>query len=94
MQPHPGKIVQVRRPGRRRGISAQRASRHLQTRPSIDGQGSALTLEVQQHLGDGLVRTIAMAATEGFKRGMKVTDTGGPISVPVGDRRRSAASST
>lgn len=43
-----------------------------------------LTLEVQQHLGAGLVRAVAMSSTEGLKRGMEVTDTGAPISVPVG----------
>jgi len=43
-----------------------------------------LTLEVQQQLGDGVVRTIAMGASEGLKRGLAVTGTGGPISVPVG----------
>src|SRR5213082_1762658 len=43
-----------------------------------------LTLEVQQQLGDGVVRTIAMGASEGLKRGLAVMATGGPISVPVG----------
>src|SRR5918992_4416173 len=43
-----------------------------------------LTLEVQQQLGDGVVRTIAMGVSEGLKRGLKVRATGGPISVPVG----------
>jgi F-type H+-transporting ATPase subunit beta len=43
-----------------------------------------LTLEVQQQLGDGIVRTIAMGASDGIKRGMKVDNTGAPISVPVG----------
>ncbi len=43
-----------------------------------------LTLEVQQQLGDGVVRTIAMGISEGLKRGLKVKATGGPISVPVG----------
>jgi F-type H+-transporting ATPase subunit beta len=43
-----------------------------------------LTLEVQQQLGDGVVRTIAMGVSEGLKRGLKVTSTGKPISVPVG----------
>ncbi|MEY2862567.1 MAG: synthase subunit beta [Pseudomonadota bacterium] len=42
------------------------------------------TLEVQQQLGDGIVRTIAMGSTEGLKRGLPVTSTNGPISVPVG----------
>jgi len=47
--------------------------------------GSRLTLEVQQHLGDRLVRTISMSGTEGLKRGFAVTDSGGPISMPVGE---------
>jgi F-type H+-transporting ATPase subunit beta len=44
-----------------------------------------LTLEVQQELGDGVVRTIAMGITEGLQRGLAVESTGGPISVPVGE---------
>ena len=47
---------------------------------------SGLTLEVQQQLGDGVVRTIAMGSSEGVKRGMAVSNTGGPISVPVGTK--------
>ena len=43
-----------------------------------------LTLEVQQQLGDGVVRTIAMGASEGVSRGLAVENTGKPISVPVG----------
>lgn len=43
-----------------------------------------LTFEVQQQLGDGVVRTIALGSTDGLRRGMKVSDTAGPISVPVG----------
>ena len=50
-----------------------------------DGKPKKLTLEVQQHLGDGWVRAIAMSSTEGLKRGMAITNTGGPITVPVGD---------
>lgn len=45
-----------------------------------------LTLEVQQQLGDGIVRTIAMGSSEGLSRSMKVTNTGGPITVPVGEK--------
>ena len=45
-----------------------------------------LTLEVQQQLGDGVVRTIAMGSSEGLKRGMAVTNTGTPIQVPVGEK--------
>ncbi|MFA5538900.1 MAG: F0F1 ATP synthase subunit beta [Gemmobacter sp.] len=47
--------------------------------------GKRLVLEVAQHLGENTVRTIAMDATEGLVRGTAVTDSGGPISVPVGD---------
>jgi F-type H+-transporting ATPase subunit beta len=47
-------------------------------------EGSDLTLEVQQQLGDGTVRTIALGASEGLKRGLTVINTGKPISVPVG----------
>jgi len=45
---------------------------------------SDITLEVQQQLGDGVVRTIALGSTEGLRRGLNVSDTGAPISVPVG----------
>ena len=48
-------------------------------------QGNRLVLEVAQHLGENTVRTIAMDSTEGLVRGQKVTDTGRPIAVPVGD---------
>src|SRR5687768_12365869 len=51
----------------------------------LQGQTVRLTLEVQQHLGDNWVRAVAMSTTEGLKRGLDVTDTGGPISMPVGD---------
>ena len=47
-------------------------------------QGKLLVLEVAQHLGEKSVRTIAMDSTEGLQRGEEVTDTGGPITVPVG----------
>ncbi len=47
--------------------------------------GDDLIAEVQQHLGDDRVRAVAMDATDGIPRGAEVTDTGGPISVPVGD---------
>ncbi len=47
-------------------------------------EGSALTLEVQQQLGDGVVRTIALGSSDGIKRGLMVTNTGNPITVPVG----------
>ena len=48
-------------------------------------QGNRLVLEVAQHLGESTVRTVAMDTSEGLVRGQEVTDTGAPISVPVGD---------
>jgi F-type H+-transporting ATPase subunit beta len=50
-----------------------------------DNEPTELICEVQQHLGDDRVRTVAMDATDGLRRGDKVIDTGGPITVPVGD---------
>jgi F-type H+-transporting ATPase subunit beta len=52
---------------------------------SAAGRAEKLTLEVQQHLGEGVVRAIAMSSTEGLVRGMAITDTGAPITVPVGE---------
>ncbi len=50
-----------------------------------DNHGKRLVLEVAQHLGENTVRTVAMDSTEGLVRGQEVTDTGGPITVPVGN---------
>ena len=52
---------------------------------NTENNGKKLVLEVAQHLGENTVRTIAMDATEGLVRGAVVTDTGAPISVPVGN---------
>ena len=52
----------------------------------IDGKPTQLVLEVEQHLPDGWVRTVAMSTTDGLKRGMEVIDTGAPISGPVGPK--------
>ncbi len=49
-------------------------------------EGKNLTLEVQQQLGDGVVRTIAMGSTEGLKRGLSVKNTRKPIEIPVGEK--------
>jgi F-type H+-transporting ATPase subunit beta len=49
------------------------------------GRPEKLTLEVQQHLGEGIVRAIAMSSTEGLVRGMPALDTGAPITMPVGE---------
>ena len=52
---------------------------------TASGVKQNLTLEIQQHLGAGVARAIAMSSSEGLVRGMSVTDTGSPISVPVGE---------
>ena len=52
---------------------------------TLGEQTRTLTLEVEQHIGEGMVRTVSMQPTDGLVRSAKVTDTGKPISVPVGD---------
>jgi F-type H+-transporting ATPase subunit beta len=52
---------------------------------TLNGKPAQLILEVQQHLGEGWVRGVAMSLAEGLKRGNEVKDTGAPISVPVGE---------
>ncbi len=51
---------------------------------TVDNQGTRLVLEVAQHIGDDIVRCIAMSSTDGLVRGMDALDTGAPITVPVG----------
>ena len=51
---------------------------------TLENQGKTRVLEVAQHLGESTVRTVAMDSTDGLVRGQEVTDTGGPITVPVG----------
>src|SRR6478735_10305853 len=57
----------------------------LEVEVTIEGETAVLPLEVAQHIGDGVVRAISLKPTDGLVRGATVTDTGGPISVPVGD---------
>src|ERR1700745_2752306 len=57
----------------------------LEIEYEVNGNPTKLTLQVPQPLGENWVRSIAMSSTEGLKRGMSVTDTGGPITVPVGE---------
>ncbi len=58
----------------------------ITTNPAIDELEGNLTLEVAQHLGDNVVRCIAMDSTDGLVRGQEVTDTGEPIKIPVGPK--------
>src|SRR4029077_5313798 len=82
-----GKIVQIIGPVVDVEFSGQLPAIYnaLTVNFTVQGQPVKLTLEVQQHLGDNWVRTVAMSTTEGLKRGYEVTDTGGPISMPVGE---------
>src|SRR5690606_41786844 len=57
----------------------------LKTTITIGDESTEITLEVAQHLGDDLVRAIALKPTDGIVRGQEVRDTGEAISVPVGD---------
>ncbi len=57
----------------------------VETQIELAGQTQRIILEVQQHLGDNWVRTVAMTSTEGLKRGVPAVATGAPISVPVGE---------
>ena len=77
-----GKITQII--GAVIDVSFEGELPEIYTALQVDNQGNKLILEVAQHLGEGNVRTIAMDSTEGLKRGDIVTNTGAPISVPVG----------
>ncbi len=58
----------------------------LEVNYDLSGEQIKLVLEVQQHLGDGWVRAVAMSTSDGLKRGLSITDTGSSITVPVGDQ--------
>ena len=65
-----------------RGVPARRRCRNIYD--ALKLEGTALTLEVQQQLGDGVVRTIALGSSDGLRRGLMVSNTGAAITVPVG----------
>jgi len=75
-----GPVVDVEFPGALPGIYNA-----LTVEYKVQNESTKVTLEVQQHLGDKCVRTISMSGTEGLKRGFEVSDSGGPISMPVGE---------
>src|SRR5437588_2717889 len=83
-----GKIVQVIGPVVDVEFAGQLPAIYNALSVEFDVPGSGKTkqtLEVEQHLGDNWVRTVCMGSTEGLKRGYEVVDTGGPISMPVGE---------
>ena len=75
-----GPVVDVEFPGALPGIYNA-----LHVDVTLDDEVRMLTLEVEQDIGDNVVRAISMQQTDGLVRGAPVADTGGPISVPVGD---------
>src|ERR1051326_9091845 len=77
-----GPVVDVEFPDDK---SMPRIYNALELEYEVNGNPTKLTLEVQQHLGENWVRSIAMSSTEGLKRGIKVNDTGSSITVPVGE---------
>ncbi len=88
-----GKVVQVMGPSvdikfETDGLPAilNAVTINLDSANSAQPSQSKLVLEVAQHIGDNVVRCIALASTDGLVRGMKATDTGSPISVPVGEQ--------
>ncbi|HET6548008.1 MAG TPA: F0F1 ATP synthase subunit beta [Solirubrobacter sp.] len=66
-------------------IVVEREDNPEEAKDISSGTGTHLVCEVQQHVGDDRVRAVAMDTTDGLSRGMEVIDTGGPITVPVGD---------
>ncbi|HOW63936.1 MAG TPA: F0F1 ATP synthase subunit beta [Candidatus Paceibacterota bacterium] len=82
-----GKIVQIIGPVVDVEFPEQLPAIHhaLKVERQMGNQKSDLILEVQQHLGDSWVRTVAMSTSDGLKRGLEVIDMGQPISMPVGD---------
>ena len=83
-----GKIVQIIGPVVDVDFSAAQLPKiydALETTVDVNGEKSKVVLEVQQELGEGWVRAVAMSSTEGLRRGGEVIGTGAPISVPVGD---------
>jgi F-type H+/Na+-transporting ATPase subunit beta len=89
---HTGKVVQVIGPA----VDVEFGDGHLpdiyNALRIVSPKGAAdpinVVVEVEQHLGEGRVRTIAMEPTDGMQRGMDAIDLGGPISVPVGPQTR------
>ena len=80
-----GKVIQVMGPS----VDVEFEAGHLPQMLNaleVEMTGRLLVLEVAQHIGDNIVRAIALASTDGLVRGMKVKDTGAPISVPVGEQ--------
>ena len=81
-----GKVVQAQGPVIDVSFAGQSLPKILTALKVKMSEGNELTVEVMQHIGDDVVRTVAMGATDGVKRGDEVINTGAPISVPVGEK--------
>ena len=81
-----GKIIKAQGPVVDVQFAADKDLPDLNTAITIDNHGEELTVEVAQHIGDDIVRCIAMGPTDGLTRGMDAVDTNAPISVPVGNK--------
>jgi len=81
-----GKVVQVMGPSVDIQFEPETLPAILNALEIETGKGGKLVLEVAQHIGDNICRCIALASTEGLVRGVQARDTGGPISVPVGEQ--------
>jgi len=87
MSENPGRVVKIAGPVVDVAFpqdSLPEITNALEVDVELDGKKSTIVLEVAQHLGEGRVRAISMQGTDGLRRGAEVTDTGAPISVPVG----------
>ena len=81
-----GKIIKAQGPVVDVQFAADKDLPDLNTGIAFDTHGEELTVEVAQHIGDDIVRCIAMGPTDGLTRGMDAVDTNAPISVPVGNK--------
>ena len=78
--------LEIKRPTDGNGASKTKATAKAKGKgASISSLDPTLVVEVQQHLGNNWVRTVAMSSTDGLSRGLEAVDTGGPITVPVGE---------
>jgi F-type H+-transporting ATPase subunit beta len=78
--------LEIKRPREARGNGAKADGKKKGAKgTAVSEQDDTLVVEVQQHLGNNWVRTVAMSTTDGLSRGLEAVDTGGPISVPVGE---------
>jgi len=78
--------LEIKRPKGDNGASKTRTTSRAKGKgASISSLDDTLVVEVQQHLGNNWVRTVAMSTTDGLSRGLEAVDTGGPITVPVGE---------